>query len=82
MTSRIVIRGTSYISVIDVAICYGVDRAWVERTASLGLLGEVEAVRDVPHVATTMLERVAIIRRLQVQQGIEKTIEALLAMTG
>ncbi|MBZ0136159.1 MAG: chaperone modulator CbpM [Planctomycetes bacterium] len=66
----ITIRGRSYITLTEAAECYRVQVSWVEEVYEYGLLGAGETVEEEIAVPTEMLDRLAEIRRLQNQQGV------------
>lgn len=70
--------GGHWLTVTVVAECYSVERAWVEEVLHAGLLGESRIVSGEPAIRTVMLERVAVIRRLQLQVGLDLAGVALL----
>ncbi len=71
-------NGGHWLTLSVVAECYAVERAWVEEVYDAGLLGEGRQVRGEPAIRTVMLERVAVIRRIQLQVGLDLAGVALL----
>lgn len=78
MTHTLVIGGQRYISLKDAAKCYNVKVTWVREIYEFGLLGDGEETRLGIAIPTEMLERLATIRRIQLQQGINLAGIALL----
>ncbi len=71
MTWRTIeLHGETYVSIATVAECYEVELAWIEEVYTLGLLGPGERVERLLVVSVSMLDRVALILRLERQQGI------------
>jgi hypothetical protein len=77
--ARITIRGELYLTLAEVARCFAVEVSWVEEAYDLDLLGEGERIDDTIAIAASMLERIAVIRRIQLQQGVNIPGIALLA---
>ncbi len=65
-----VIRGESYILLRAAADSFSLEIGQLEEAYDLGLLGEGERVEDALAIAVAMLDRVALIRRLLVYEGI------------
>lgn len=63
-------REIRYVSLRTVAECYDVEIAWVEEVYEFGLLGEGQTIEGEAAITDDMLERVAEIRRLQIQHGV------------
>ncbi len=63
-------RGDRYLTLTVVAECYEVELRWVRDVYDFGLLGEGRLEHGELAISTVMLERVAVIRRLQLQLGI------------
>ena len=70
--------GGRYLTLTVVAECYAVKVHWVREIYEFGLLGDGHEVEGEPAIATVMLERVAVIRRLQLQAGLNLAGIALL----
>lgn len=70
--------GTHYLTLTVVAECYSVEVRWVREVYEFGLLGTGRVVAGEPAIATVMLERVAVIRRMQLQAGLNLAGVALL----
>ncbi len=80
-TRRIVIRGDSYIALETVAECYCFERAWIEAVYEAGLLGRGEIFESRTVIRTSLLDRVATIRRMQHYQGLAlETVAILLSL--
>ncbi len=78
-TLRVTIEGESYITLDDVAECYECEHGWVREVYDHGLLGRGVRYEGTIVVRTSMLDRVAEIRRLHVFQGVHiSAIAALL----
>lgn len=69
--TRRVVEGRVHVSLAVVAETYEVELAWVEELHALGVLGRAVRVDDTLLVACSALERVAAVRRLQIQQGVD-----------
>ncbi len=67
--ARVVIRGETWFTLEAVADCYGLEVAWVREVYEFGLLGEGAPVEGTIAVAPRALDRVAAIRRLEIQLG-------------
>lgn len=67
---RVTIHGETFFALTTIAECYSIDVAWVRQVYDYGLLGRGEQVDDDVCVPAEMLDRVAVIRRLQVQAGV------------
>jgi len=80
MTSvRITLHGESWIAIETVAETFACEVSLVRQVYELGLLGPGEQVDQALFVRTAMLDRVAIIVRMHVHQGLElSAIEVLL----
>ena len=70
MSEVLVIRGERYVTATRVAEIYGVRVEWVLEVCEYGLLEPVEHVGDEPAIAARLLDRVAVIQRLSVVQGV------------
>jgi len=68
----------AHIALRVVAQCYEVELRWVEEVYEFGLLGDGRVVGGELMIQTVMLERLALIRRLQLQQGLNLPGIALL----
>ena len=75
---RIVIRGELHLSLEVVAECYDCQVSWVREVYELGLLGEGSEVEGGIAVSAAMLERMARIRRLNLQLGLPPEMIALM----
>ena len=75
---RITIEGESYLSLHGVAECFSCEVAWVEEVYSLGLLGTGRRDGAEVVVASTLLDRVAEIRRFNVYYGVHLTAVSIL----
>jgi hypothetical protein len=64
------IRGERYVTLAAVAEAYAVEEAWLTEVYAFGLLGAGERVGQAVAVPARMLERVAVIRRLAMVQGV------------
>jgi hypothetical protein len=71
-------RSSTHITLRVVAQCYEVELRWVEEVYEFGLLGEGQRVAGELTIQAAMLERLALIRRLQLQQGLNLPGIALL----
>ena len=69
-TARVVIRGEKWFTLEGVAECYGLEVAWVREVYEYGLLGEGAPAEGTIAVAPRALDRVAVIRRLEIQLGV------------
>lgn len=69
------IHGERYVTVDWVAQCYSVEERWVLRALELGYVGPAETVEGAVALPAASLERLARIRRLELQLGFE--LEAL-----
>jgi hypothetical protein len=77
------VGGERFIPLAVVADCYEVELTWVQEVYEFGLLGEGRRVEGKLAVSTVMLERVAVIRRLTLQQGLNLAgVAALLEVLG
>lgn len=70
--------GGRYLTLSVVAECYAVEVRWVREVYEYGLLGSGRLEGGEPAIASVMLERVAVIRRLQLQAGLNLEGVALL----
>jgi len=70
MSEGLVIHGERYVTATRVAEIYGVRVEWVHEVCEYGLLEPVEHVGDEPAIAARLLDRVALIQRLSVVQGV------------
>lgn len=70
MSETFRIHGRIFVTLETVARCYEVEHAWLEEARELGLLDPVERVEGRALVAAAALERVAVVLRLQRQQGL------------
>ncbi len=70
MTKRIVIHGEQFVTFTDAAGCFGLSLEWVEELNEHGLLGETRQTEAGIALAATLLDRLATIRRLQLQQAL------------
>lgn len=76
---RITLHGESWIAIETVAETFACEASLVHQVYELGLLGTGERVEQSLFVRTAMLDRVAIIVRMHVHQGLElSAIEVLL----
>ena len=66
----VVIRGEQYIVLSAAAECFSLEVGVLQEACELGLLGAGEQVDDSLAIAAAMLDRVALIRRLLVHEGI------------
>jgi hypothetical protein len=64
------IRGERYLTLAAIAEAYAVEESWLHEVYALGLLGPGEELEQGIAVSARMLERVAVIRRLSVVQGV------------
>jgi len=80
MTATIRIEGEVYLTVETVARCFDVEVHWVEEVHALGLIGRGARAGDSLAIASVMLDRLAMILRLQRQQGVN--LEGILVMLG
>jgi hypothetical protein len=78
MKRAIVIRGQRFITLSEAAKCYEVKVTWVREVFEFGLLGEGEETKAGLCIAAEMLERLATIRRMELQQGLNLAGIALL----
>ncbi len=67
----ITIRGETYITLESVAECFEFELNWVRRVCDLGLVGPTEPVAKTLAIPTRMLDRIAEIRRLELQYGFD-----------
>jgi hypothetical protein len=70
MSEALVIRGEHYVTATRVAELYSVRVEWVREVCEYGLLEPVEHVGDEPAIAARLLDRLAVIQRLSVVQGV------------
>jgi len=77
-TIRVTIEGESYITLEGVAECYECEYRWVREVYEFGLLGSGVRYDDTTVVLTSMLDRVAEIRRLHVYHGVDLSAVAAL----
>ncbi|HEX5008926.1 MAG TPA: chaperone modulator CbpM [Planctomycetota bacterium] len=70
MSEGLVIRGERYVTATRVAELYSVRVEWVREVCDYGLLEPLEHVGDEPAIAARLLDRVAVIQRLSVVQGV------------
>jgi len=70
MTDALMIRGEHYVTVARVAELYAVRVEWVREVVDYGLLEPVEHVGDELAIAARLLDRVALIQRLTLVQGV------------
>jgi hypothetical protein len=71
MTMQVItIRGEHYITLTHAAEVYEVELTWIEEVYEYGLLGEGERVEAGIAIPAGMLDRLAEIRRLQLQEGV------------
>ncbi|MCC6575000.1 MAG: hypothetical protein IT462_14580 [Planctomycetes bacterium] len=68
MSGKIVIRGEQFITFVDAAACFGVSVHWIEEVHDQGLLTDIEQTQFGLALAASLLDRLAAIRRLQLQQ--------------
>jgi hypothetical protein len=68
---RVTIHGESYMSLEAVAECYDCEVAWMRDVYALGLLGSGRTFEGTLVIRTSMLDRVATIRRLHLYQGLD-----------
>lgn len=66
----ITIRGEQYVTLHGAAECYEVEVAWIEEVYEFGLLGRGEPADEGLAIPAAMLDRLAEIRRLQQQEGV------------
>lgn len=71
MTARIVVQGELFVAVADVAAVYGVEVAWVERVYASGLIGRAVVAADTRAIAARYFDRIARLRRLELQTGLD-----------
>jgi len=64
------LHGELFITLTGVAARCTLQRVWVQEVYDFGLLGEGERVGDEIAIAVALLDRVAKIRRLRDQQGV------------
>ncbi|MHC5212335.1 MAG: chaperone modulator CbpM [Planctomycetota bacterium] len=64
------IHGERWVTLEAVAEAYAVEETWLREVYAFGLLGPGERVGEGVAVSARMLERVAVIRRLSVVQGV------------
>ncbi len=67
---EVVLHGEIFITLSGVAARFTLQRTWVQEVYDFGLLGEGEHVGDEIAIAAALLDRVAKIRRLRDQQGV------------
>jgi hypothetical protein len=65
------IHGELYVTVQEAASCYQLEVTWVEQAVELELLGPVEESRGALLIPAAMLDRLARIRRLHLQTGMD-----------
>ena len=70
MSEGLVIHGERYATATRIAEIYGVRIEWVHEVCEYGLLEPLEHVGDEPAIAARLLDRVAVIQRLSVVQGV------------
>ena len=75
---RITIEGESYLTLTGIAECFSCEIAWVEEVYSLGLLGIGRDADGEIVVLSSVLDRVAEIRRMNVHYGVHLTAVSIL----
>ena len=70
MSQQRVIHGEVYLTLETVAECYEVEVTWVREVYDVGLLGTGEPVEHSIAIAARMLDRLAEVRRLTLQTGV------------
>ena len=70
MSEVLVIRGERYVTVTRVAELCEVRVEWLREVVDYGLLEPVERVGDELAIAARLLDRVAVIQRLSLVQGV------------
>jgi hypothetical protein len=70
MSEGLVIHGERYVTVTRVAELYNVRVEWVREVCEHGLLEPLEHVDGELAIAVRLLDRVAVIQRLSVLQGV------------
>ena len=70
MSASLIIHGERYVTASRVAELYSVRVEWVREICEYGLLEPVEDVGGEPAIAARLLDRVAVIQRLSVVQGV------------
>jgi hypothetical protein len=71
MSDTIIVHGQRYLTVRAVADCYEVEESWVIRVYEAGLLEECERVDEQLAISLAMLDRLAAIRRLNRNLGLD-----------
>lgn len=75
---RITIEGESYLTLHGIAECFSCEVAWVEEVYALGLLGSGRSANGEIVVMSSLLDRVAEIRRFNVYYGVHLTAVSFL----
>ena len=70
MGELITIHGRAYVTLTTVATCYHVELSWVEEVYAHGLLGSGERIDGETAIAVEMLDPLAHMVRMHVQEGI------------
>ena len=76
----VVVRGETWFTLEGAADCFGVELAWVREVYAFGLLGEGESVEGTIAIAAAALDRIAAVRRLELQLGLD--LEAIALILG
>ena len=75
---RITIEGESYLTLTGIAECFSCEVSWIEEVYSLGLLGVGRNADGEFVVLSSLLDRVAEIRRINVHYGVHLTAVSIL----
>lgn len=78
MNSWLEIRGEAFVTLETAALCYRVERAWIEEVYAHGLIGHGERVGSSIAVRASELDRLATILRWNRHHGL--ALEAILAL--